>query len=86
MAQHFLASIYAVQPPLGSYTYVGTNEGVTNSFPVEGTRFFEAKAGTTANGVTMNSIIELLPTGLNVHSFKYWSAATVATLNTAANA
>jgi len=86
MAAHFLASIYAVQPPIGSYTYTGTEQGVMNSFPTEGTRFFVADPGTTANGVTMNSIIELLPTGLNVKSFKYWTPSTVADLNTAANA
>lgn len=43
-----------------------------------------APANTLANGVTMQSIIELLPTGLykNGQSTIYYSADTVATLNT----
>lgn len=43
-----------------------------------------APANTVANGVTMQSIIELLPTGLynNGQSISYYSADTVATLNT----
>ena len=43
-----------------------------------------APANTVANGVTMNSVIELLPTGLyhNGQSTLYYSADTVATLNT----
>ena len=41
-----------------------------------------AKSGTTANGVTMQSIIELLPTGLNQPSDFFYSADTVSTLNT----
>ena len=41
-------------------------------------------ANTTANGATMQSIIELLPSGLyhNGQSTKYYSADTVDTLNT----
>lgn len=58
--------------------------GVLMSFP-SGLIFIEpAPAGTTANGVTMQSIISLLPTGLNQPSNKYYSAVDVATLSTAA--
>lgn len=83
---HFLASIYAFQPPNGSYTYTQGTQGVLNSFPSAGTRFYPAAAGTVASSaeVAMNSVIELLPTGLNTNSFKFWTPATVTDLNTAA--
>ena len=81
---HFLASIYAVQSPLGAYTYLAGTQGVLNSFPSAGTRIYVADAGTVAGSVTMNSVIELLPTGLNVHGFKFWTPTDVSTLNTAA--
>jgi hypothetical protein len=59
-------------------------QGVLMSFP-SGLTFIEpAPANTTANGVTMQSIISLLPAGLNQLSNKYYSAADVATLSTAA--
>lgn len=86
MAQQFLASIYAVQDPLGNYTYLSGTEGHLNSLPSVGTRCYPADAGTTANSVTMNAVIELLPTGLNIHGFKFWTPSTVTQINTAANA
>lgn len=87
MAQQFLASIYAFEPPIGSYTYAPGTQGLLNSFPVVGSRIYPAEAGTTASSanVVMNSVIELLPTGLNVKGFKFYSPSTVTDLNTAAN-
>lgn len=41
-----------------------------------------APANTVANNVTMLSIVELLPTGLNQQSTFYYVADSVATLNT----
>ena len=84
---HFLSSIYGIQTPLdGSLTFVGGTTGIPNSFPSAGTRIYQAPSGTVGgNGsVTINSVIELLPTGLNKDGFKFFSADTVATLNTAA--
>jgi hypothetical protein len=83
---HFLASIYAFQPPLGSYTYLSGTQGHLNSFPSVGTRFYPTAPGTTAssNNVVMNSVIELAPTGLNVTGMKFYTPATVTDLNTAA--
>lgn len=43
---------------------------------------YPAPAGTTAAGVTMNSIIELLPTGLIVDSKLYYTDSTPAQLVT----
>ena len=81
---HFLANIYIVQPPLSPQSYVGGTNGISNSFPSAGTRFYPADSGVTANGVTMASVIELLPTGLNVHSFKFWTDKSITDLNTEA--
>lgn len=59
-------------------------QGIPRNLPAALCNLTPAPASTTANGVTMNSIIELLPTGLynNGQSIYYYSADTVATLNT----
>lgn len=59
-------------------------EGVPFNFPGALCELRPAPANTTANGVTMQSIIELLPSGLqrNGQSEFYYSADTLATLNT----
>jgi len=59
-------------------------QGIPFNLPSAHCLLYPAPANTTANGVTMQSIIELLPTGLyqNGQSHKYYSADTVATLNT----
>jgi hypothetical protein len=59
-------------------------QGVGLNLPAALCILSPAPPGTTANGVTMQSIIELLPPGLyhNGQSDKYYSADTVATLNT----
>lgn len=59
-------------------------QGVPLNLPAPLCILSPAPANTTANGVTMQSIIELLPSGLyhNGQSDKYYSADTVATLNT----
>lgn len=58
--------------------------GVPLNLPAALCTLSPAPANTVANGVTMASIIELLPSGLyhNGQSTKYYSADTVATLNT----
>jgi len=58
--------------------------GVPINLPSALCQLSPAPSGTTANGVTMNSIIELLPSGLyhNGQSTFYYSADSVATLQT----
>lgn len=55
-------------------------DGITENFPSNLTQFRATKAGTTANGVTMNSIIEILPTGLVVNPTTYLTDSTPAQL------
>jgi hypothetical protein len=60
--------------------------GISYAFPVESFIAYPTPANTTANGVTMNAIVEVLPTGLNQVSTYYYTTSTVAQINTAANA
>jgi len=82
---HFSSYIYGIDAPGGS-TEIALAGGAINSFPSAGTRFEPApanyKRGVTQ--VTMNAAIVVLPTGLNQLPTKYWTADSVATLNTAA--
>lgn len=82
---HFDIGIYRInQHDLKNADGAPASAGRLHSFP-SGLTFIEpAPAGTVAAGVTMLSIINLLPTGLNQPSKKYYSAADVATLSTAA--
>lgn len=59
--------------------------GVALNLPAALCTLSPAPANTLANGATMQSIIELLPTGLyhNGQSTKYYSGSTVDQLNTA---
>jgi hypothetical protein len=59
-------------------------QGISINLPGALCNIQPAKANTVANGVTMQSIIELLPTGLykNGQSTVYYSADSVATLQT----
>ena len=83
---HFLTSCYgysaqesnSVNPlPTG-----GGTQGSLQSFPSAGTRFYPAEPSSVINGVTVNSVIVLLPTGLNNKPLKFYSVDTVTTLNT----
>jgi hypothetical protein len=60
--------------------------GIVFGFPVESFLAYPCASGTTANGVTMNSIVEVVPTGLNQTSVYYYTNATVAAINSASNA
>jgi hypothetical protein len=87
---HFLASYYRFgHNDLNSSVGAPALMGVQKSFPSAGVVISEitTPGGVVANGVTMHSIVEVLPTGLTipgVPSQKWFSDATVATLNTAA--
>lgn len=63
---------------------IPATEGIPFNLPGALCQIRPVEQATTANGVTMQSIIELLPTGLykNGQSTIYYSADTVATLNT----
>lgn len=81
-----IASIYQIDNnPIPN---VGTT-GRLNNFPGALTHFYPAPTGSnavTVNGVAMLTVIELLPSGLKVPGFpprKYYSAADVATIQTA---
>jgi hypothetical protein len=90
---HFIASIYrygntdatALFSPAG--VTIPATQGILESFPSAGTHFYPVRykdgVPVTACGVTMNSIIELLPTGLSGQgqSRKFYTDATVSTLN-----
>lgn len=76
-----IASIYKID----NYEFPGVT-GRLNNFPGALTHFYPAPAGTTVNGVTMQTIIQLLPSGLGIPGIpgrKYYSAADVATIQTA---
>lgn len=86
MAQRFLSSIYRRNAyDLNNAAGTPATQGIPVSFPVQGT-LLTPVYGVTACGVNMNTVIEVLPTGLNQPTQKFYTADTVSTLNTAANA
>lgn len=76
------ASIYRInQYDLKNLLGTGpANQGVIYNFPSVQCNFYPAPAGTTANGVTMNSIIEEIPEGLVVNSKKFYTDSTISSL------
>ena len=72
---------YALLNPNGT----PATSGIAYGFPVEGFVAYPAPSGFVANGVTMNSIVEVAPTGLNQPAEKLYSNATVAGLIAAIN-
>jgi len=84
---HFSSYIYQIDFPGGSPYVPSEAGGRLNSFPSAGVRIYQPQSPTTSgvnNNVTINAIIELLPTGLNQRPTKFYSADTVSDLNTAA--
>lgn len=76
-----IASIYRI----GNYEFPGAT-GRLNNLPGAMTQFYPAPAGITVNGVTMQTVIELLPSGLQnpqVPDLKMYAAADVATIQSA---
>lgn len=91
---HFNAWIYgevqgndpgAGAPPTYSryIDYTAAQSGI-KGFPSVGVIFHPLSPAQTVGGISCNSIIEVQPTGLNVHPRKYASDALVTTLTTAA--
>jgi hypothetical protein len=80
---HFSAYVYGIDAAGGS-TEIAAAGGQLNSFPSAGTHFYPTTAVRGNAQVTCSAVIELLPTGLNQVSTKFYTDSTVATLNTAA--
>lgn len=91
MANHFLAFIYgevqSTDPGTPAYArsidYSAALAG-NKSFPSANTVFHPLSPAQTFGGVSCNSIVEVLPTGVHNWSRKYCCDATVSTLNTSA--
>lgn len=76
-----IANIYAIDGnPVDKQG--GTVNGRINYFSNTGNDFYTPPAGTSYNGVTIGSIIEVYPTGLRVNSKLYYAVETLAQLVT----
>lgn len=73
---------YALENPNGT----PATSGIAYGFPVNTFSAYPCPALFYANGVLMNSIVEVAPTGLNQLSVSYYTPSTVAQINAAANA
>jgi hypothetical protein len=60
--------------------------GLPFSFPAQGFIARPVPQATTMNGVTMVSVIQVLPTGLNQPAHQYYTPTAVSAIITAANA
>lgn len=91
---HFNAWIYgevqgsdpgAGAPPTYSryIDYTAAQSGI-KGFPSQGVLFHPLSPVQTIGGVSCAAIIEVFPTGLNIHPRRYATDATVTTLTTAA--
>ena len=93
-AAHFSTRVYGEvegNPPFqngdGNAAFSRVKDWPTSaivSFPTDGTSFFPLTNGVVVGGSYVYSVIELPPTGLNVHSTKYVTDSSVATLATLA--
>lgn len=87
MALQLSASIYRIGPnDLNTARGIPAIQGITMSFPTDQIRIEAAKPGETAIGITMNTIIKLLPEGLNQAEKSFYTPTATATVITAANA
>lgn len=96
IAAHFSAAIYGEvegQPPFqnsaGATAFSRAKDWPTPgvvSLPTTGTIFYPLTNGVLigSSGIYVYSVIEVQPTGLNIHGTKYVSNATVASLATLA--
>jgi len=85
MAQIFNAYIYGIDAPGGS-TEISAAGGEINGFSPTTVHIYPTTAVRGNAQVACAAVIEVLPNGNNQKSTKYYTAATVATLTTAANA
>lgn len=85
MANQFLSYIYGIDAP-GGKTEISAPGGEPNTFPsASGVRIYPTTQTRGVAQVACQSVIELLPTGLNQKPTKFYSAETVAALQTKAN-
>lgn len=80
MALQLAASIYGAD----GYDW-NKPQGVSRAFPTQGITIEALTTPTAYSGVTCNSIINLLPTGLQVNPTKFYTPTAVSALVTAAN-
>jgi hypothetical protein len=86
MAQVIEAYIYGINSP-GGQTEIASASGQLNLFAVgSGVHFYPTTDVRGVAEVQCNSVIEVLPTGLNQISTKYFTDKTLATILTEANA
>ena len=86
MAQVIEAYIYGINSP-GGQTEIASASGQLNLFAVgSGVHFYPTTEVRGVAEVQCNSVIEVLPTGLNQISTKYFTDKTLATILTDANA
>lgn len=85
MANIFSAFIYGIDAP-GGTTEISAAGGQQNGFASAKCHVYPTTAVRGVAQVTCNSIIELLPDGLNQQSRKFYTDSTVSEVITAANA
>jgi hypothetical protein len=86
MAQVIEAYIYGINSP-GGQTEIASASGQLNLFAVgSGVHFYPTTEVRGVAQVQCNSVIEVLPTGLNQISTKYFTDKSLATILTDANA
>lgn len=84
MASVFSSYIYQIDKP-GGRTIIQAAGGQLNAFSPTSVHIYPTTETGGINNIQMNAIIELLPSGLNQPSSKYFSAETVSALETKAN-
>jgi hypothetical protein len=85
MAQVIEAYIYGINSP-GGQTEIASAAGQLNLFAIgSGVHFYPTTEVRGVAEVQCNSVIEVLPTGLNQISTKYFTDKTLATILTEAN-
>lgn len=85
MALQFSSYIYGIDTPSGQ-TEISAAGGELNSFASSAVHIYPTTAVRGKGGVTCQAIIHVFPTGATHDGWKYYSADSVSTLKTAANA
>lgn len=93
-AAHFTTRVYGMVEGSAPYTnasgaaafsrVIDFNYAGLVSFPTVGTSFFPLANGVSVGGAYVYSVIQVAPTGLNVHGQQFVTDTSVATLATAA--
>lgn len=85
MAQVVQAFIYGIDSP-GGQTEIASASGQLNLFATSGVHFYPTTQVRGVAEVQCNSVVEVLPTGLNQISTKYYTDKSLGTLLSEANA